>query len=514
MGRSPRLKTRSRPLAAASLAAATAALAATAWHIKTNVAPPSWDDAWYLETSFRLWTALKTSPLAFARAYVDAFHIKAPLISLVPLPLYSLFGMGERVAVWANLPLAALASWAWYRAAAEWWKDHPRGRDAAVLGGALTALVPLAYGLSRIFFVETLVSCLLALFAWRCAAAKRGDRREGVILGTLLGLGLLAKVTFPLFAAGFIWAARDRLKPHAKPALLTAVLVASTWYAENALYVLGFAWSAGFGRVARDYAGGGGLAARVDWLLSILRNGISWPLAAAMGAVAAAAGAGGVRRLDDGGRAALWGLAPLLVYMAGVNHDVRMAMPLLALPVLLAARAAVSFSNPSARALAAAALLGAGLWTCADQTFRAGPDRALAYNGAPSSDAGWDRAALVDAAVRAGGPDAVAAVALEHRNLNANNLSSLAAARALPLTFVNLGYAQDSVEAAMIRLKDKGASVLILVDGLPESELPAFLNRTNAGIADAVRSGRLPAAETGRVEVANGVSARVFRLER
>lgn len=506
---------RPAPLRAASFSAAAFAFAATAWHIARNAAPPAWDDAWYLEVSFRLWSALKTSPLAFARQYVDAFHIKAPLISLVPLPLYALFGMGERVAVWANLPLAVVAAWAWYRTAAEWWKEHPRGRDAAALGGALSALVPLAYGLSRLFFVETLLTALLALFAWRCAAAKRTDRAEGSRLGVLLGLGLLTKVTFPLLAAGFVWPARERLKPHAKRALLVATLVAATWYAANAPYVAGFAWSAGFGKVARDYAGAGGLAARLQWLEAIARHGFSLPLTAVMAAVVAAAALAPRRaKLDAGAAAGLWGLAPLLVYAAGVNHEPRMIAPLLAVPALLAARAAVSFSRPSARYLASAALLGAGLGVCADQTFRAGPGRALVYNGAPSADAGWDRGALVDAVVRAAGPDAVAAVALEHRDLNANNLSSLAAARGLPLSFVNLGYAQESVEGALIRLKDKQASALVLIEGLPPSEMPAFLNRANAGIAAAVRSGRLRARETGTVPLAPGISARVFRLER
>ena len=508
------MKPHSTALAGASLAATGAAFAATAWHIARNAAPPAWDDAWYLETSFRLWMALKSSPLAFARAYVDAFHIKAPLISLLPLPLYGVFGPGERVAVWANLPLAAIAAWAWYRAAAEWWRAHPRGRDAAMLGGALTALVPLAYGLSRLFFAETLVSCLLALFAWRCAAAKRDDRVEGVRLGVLLGLGLLAKVTFPLFAAGFVWSARERLKSHARFALSVAALIAATWYAANAPYVLGFAWSAGFGRVARDYAGAGGFAVRRDWLLSILRDGFSWPLSAAMATVAAAAAAAGPRHLDAGARTAFWGLSPLLIYAAGVNHELRMIAPLLAIPALLAARAAVSLPRSGGRALASAALLATGLWTCAEQTFPARSGRPLAYNGAPSPDAGWDRGALVDAVVRAGGSGAVAAVTLEYRLLNANNLSSEAAARGLPLRFISLGYAQDSVEAALIRLTDHNVSILILVEGLPDAKLPAFLNRVNAGVADAVRSGRLAAVATGRVALSPGVSARVFRLTR
>lgn len=494
-------------LAATCAAAGAAALAATAWHIARNAAPPTFDDAWYLETSFRLWTALKAGPLAFIHAYENAFRIKAPLISLLPLPLYAVFGAGERVAVWANLPLAALAAWAWSRAAGETWRGHPRAREAAALAGALSALLPMTYGLSRLFLVETLLSALLGLWAWRCAAAGSDDRREGARLGVLLGLGLLTKSTFPLLAAGFAWASRERLRPHAKPALAIGGLIASTWYAANLPYIAGFAWSAGFGPVARDYAGGGGLAARLEWLASILRNGLSWPLAAAMAAVVGAA-ALPQRKPDAGVRACLWALAPLAVYAAGVNRETRLVAPLLPVAALLAARAAVSFEGAGARSAAAALLLGVGLGVCADQTFRAGPPRALAFNGAPAADAGWDRGALVDAVAAAGGR--VAAVALEDPRLNANNLSSLAAARGLDLTFVNLGYAQTSAETALIRLKDKSCDAIVFVDGATGS--PAYLNRANEGVWAMARAGRIRTGSASTSTLAPGVTATSFRL--
>ena len=427
----------------------------------------------------------------------------------MPLPLYAVFGTAERVAVWANLPLAVLAAWAWSRAASEWWRGHPRVREAAALGGALCALTPFAYGLSRIFLVETLLSALLGLWAWRCAAARPNERREGMRLGLILGLGLLTKSTFPLLAAGFAWPARERLRPHVKTVILLGGALAATWYAANLPYILGFAWSAGFGSIARDYAGASGLAARAAWLISILQNGFSWPLAAAMAVVAAAA-AIERRRADEGTRAALWGLAPFVVYAAGVNRETRLVAPLLPVVALLAARAAVSFRGATARAAASAALLGTGLAVCADQTFRATPDRALTFNGAPATDRGWDREALVDAVVASG--SRVAAIALEDGRLNANNLSSLTAAKGLDLSFVSLGYAQTSAEAALIRLKDKSCDAIIFVEGVPESELPSFLNRANAGVLAMTVSGRLRTKMTARVALAPGVTATVFRL--
>ena len=45
------------------------------------------DDAWYLETGFRLLASLRAGPSAFASAWTHALRIKAPLVCLLPLPL-------------------------------------------------------------------------------------------------------------------------------------------------------------------------------------------------------------------------------------------------------------------------------------------------------------------------------------------------------------------------------------------------------------------------------------------
>ena len=204
-------------------------------------------------------------------------------------------------------------------------------------------------------------------------------------------------------------------------------------------------------------------------------------------------------------------MAPLFVYAAGVNREPRLIAPLLPIAALLAARAPrhPSAARPPARPRPPS-LLATGLAVCVDQTFWAGPDRALAFNGAPSADPGWDRGALVDAVASSGGR--IVAVALEDSRLNANNLSSLAVARGLDLRFVSLGYAQNSAEAALIRLKDKSCDHLVLVDGVMESELPAFLNRANAGVRTMAMSGRLRTKTAARVALAPGVTAIVLRL--
>jgi hypothetical protein len=106
----------------------------------------------------------------------------------------------------------------------------------------------------------------------------------------------------------------------------------------------------------------------------------------------------------------------------------------------------------------------------------------------------------------------VVAVALEHRKLNANNLASLSAARGLRHGFISLGYAQTSAEAALIRLKDKSADFLIIVDGVVPGDPPDFLNRASEGMAQMVDNGRLRAVPLEDVGLAPGISARLYSI--
>lgn len=432
------------------------------------------------------------------------------MITLLPFPLYALFGTGERIAVWANLAALGAACAAVYAAARALWPEHPRRDGIAALAAALTALIPLLYGLSRVFFVEPLLTALVAAAIWRVAAASK-DRRDGARLGALLGFGLLAKILFPLYLAGPVWLRRRELKPHAKAALLLGGALAATWYAFNLPYIVGFAWSAGFGKIAADYAGeAAGLTGRLSAFAAMMLGALSAPLAIAIALVCAAASRRG--RLDAGIKLALAWAAPVAIIALSPNQESRFTAPALPALALLAARAAMSFGSRSARTAAAAALLGAGAFVFVRQTFLLPVADALPWCGAPSVDPGWDRGAVIDAVGKSGG--AVAALALEHPRLNANNLSSLAASRGLAMRFVSLGYAQTSLEAALIRLKDKDADRLILINGLSESEQPHFLNRVNADVAGAVATGRLPARELARAEPLPGVTAVVYGLAR
>src|SRR5688500_18592464 len=122
-------------------------MALSLWHIRTARMPPTFDDAWYLEVSYRLFHALREGRLAeFGSLYANAFRLKAPLISVLPLPFYVLFGPSQDAACLVNL--AALAALGWYV-----FRLGTRlgGEAVGALAVALAMTFPMLAGLSRRF---------------------------------------------------------------------------------------------------------------------------------------------------------------------------------------------------------------------------------------------------------------------------------------------------------------------------------------------------------------------------
>lgn len=478
-------------------------LAANAWHLSRQAGAPAWDDAWYLENSFRFFHALRDGLPAFLKEYASSFKIKAPLISLLPLPLYALFGVGEKVALWANQLFFALTLFFVHRIARE--LHGERAAWAAVIAAALT---PLLYGLSRVFLVECLLTALVAWAQWLILRARPG-RRAAAQLGAAAGLGLLAKVMFPLYAAGAVWLKRRELRDGARITLCVAAALAASWYAFNAVYVLGFAFSAGFGSVVLDSGSAAGISGLSSYLRDVAINGLSWPGVACALVVLALAGPARWRVESARSFLLVWLAVPFAAFAFGMNKDIRYLAPALpALAVFLGAAAATLAEKGRGWVVGACAV--PMLAVLAAQTF--GGAAAMSYNGAPIRAERWDRAALIAAAAKAA-PRGTFAVALEHAELNANNLSSLSAAAGSGPRFVSLGYAQRSAEGALIRLKDKGADHLIVFDGVPDAELPAFLNRANDGLRALLGTRSLPAERLSTVSLAAGVKATVYRLK-
>ena len=92
------------------LAVAVSALAASnIWYWKVHLAPPMWDDSWYLETSRRLFDALCDGGLfKFCRVFLRAIGTKPPLIGAIAIPFYLVMGASDFAALTSQILFLAL----------------------------------------------------------------------------------------------------------------------------------------------------------------------------------------------------------------------------------------------------------------------------------------------------------------------------------------------------------------------------------------------------------------------
>ncbi|MBI5597097.1 MAG: glycosyltransferase family 39 protein [Elusimicrobia bacterium] len=505
--------------AAAAAAFLTAACSAV-WFIRRHGVPPSFDEAWYLEVSFRFWHALSGhGPRALASEWAGAFRFKAPLLSLLPLPLYAVLGPSFKAAMLCNIPALGLLAAALYGLGQRFFSPA-----AGTLAAALTLFMPLTAALSRTFFVETWLTALVAAFLWRWAESDTLRRdSEAPVLGAILGTGLLCKVLFPLPLLGpvalTLLSPRRPLRELGRPLKVIAAVgaaLALTWYAPNLLYIAGYMYKASFGDIAAHYGSSRTLAPSVvlPYWNALARDGASWFVLVPLAAVLAALG----RRAwqEPGLRfAAAWALPPLLITTAGIGKDPRFAAP--ALPALaLALAGALDLLTRGHRArpwvLAAAILLPLDLF-CLQAFGRSlvvgGPERTQ-YGGPARTRGAWGQEAVVDALGERLPPASVVVVGSEHPYFNANLLSAYAARRALPLSFVHYGHMEGRLERVLARLAEKDATHILFVDGLPPAEQPPMVPGVDAALRTLIGEGALPFRPSGPIALGGGLKAELW----
>jgi 4-amino-4-deoxy-L-arabinose transferase-like glycosyltransferase len=237
--------------------------------------PPLWDPAQYLDESVIFYRAISINFLDFLRLYKNAFWgAKAPLISLLPLPFYLLFGSREIVLKSLMVILIILfilvSYWLFRQYLNEW---------AAVFACIFLSLMPLNIGMSRNFYVEYTLS--ISIMLWMIALLKSNllrSKKFDLLLGIILGFGLLLKVNFPLYAGPpaivfFIyriiliskeekWKVDKRVNSLPIKSLfmeigfisIPALLIAGSWYLFNFKAVLDFGYSSSFGEISKGYS--------------------------------------------------------------------------------------------------------------------------------------------------------------------------------------------------------------------------------------------------------------------
>jgi 4-amino-4-deoxy-L-arabinose transferase-like glycosyltransferase len=343
-------------------------IAITYIYLRENTAPPRWDDSMYLEHSEIMFNAIhgheSYNPAYFNLTTLGRFnpasvyvHLlaggHAPLISLLPLPGYFVFGSGFLGLAATFFALIVAFNLIFYRFVSEI-ADKP----TALLAVVITSTMPLTIGLSRYFLVEYGLTILVTL--WVYLQIKSNHFREGrynVWMGIVLGLGMLMKVTFPIYIIGpILWGLASVLVEtkfdkeklinvfrNGLVVLLIGILLMSTWYLPNMKQVLTFAFNAGFGRASQDYSMGNPFDARVllNYWVGVINIGTSAYyffilafLSLAQGIVFGLYKKRFTYQVIDRTKTSIWMmlswfLVPFTILSFGVNKDIRFLLPAL-----------------------------------------------------------------------------------------------------------------------------------------------------------------------------------------
>ena len=234
--------------------------ALVAWHavhnwiwLSSNTVLTGWDKARHLAQSLTYNNLLAPLTLRTFFGALISDSVRPPFAPMAAVPLYRLFGTSSDVAAMLNILYLAVVLVATYKIGV-----LLRGRSLGVLSVLLLALFPMFYAMSRYFYLEFLLTALVALTLWLLLRSDGFQkRRTSLLFGLCLGLGLLTKrtyVAFVLAPVAFVVLTSDAFPSlwrrfrggiridlgHAALAFLGGLLLAAAWFLPN--------WSAVQGR--------------------------------------------------------------------------------------------------------------------------------------------------------------------------------------------------------------------------------------------------------------------------
>ncbi len=477
------------------LVVAASMLLTLAWIVRDRVAP-AWDQSHYLWLTDSYVTALADGGIrAFDDVVYDLDPGRAPLHTLLLVPLTLLTGPGVRGALLLNVVVWPVLLFGVHRATLRLFD-----RRAALLALVITATMPIIVGLSHEVLADFLLCGLSALaVALLLDTDHFGGTRASALLGVVVGLGCLAKVTFVAFIIGPVafvaigtirrvvherragerTRARERMRNVAL-ATAGAAVVAGLWYvpsfSETREYIS--ATTSGeltLGMAPDEPLRPGELArfamitvtTHLSWIVALVGS------ACAIGVVIA--WLRGRRRHPDAGpdlvRAGLllsWIAIPYLSVSTSANQDQRLMAPIFPAIAVLVAGLVTSIRSDRARRAAVAALVIGGVLQLSLLTVRwdipFAPDKITidtpagdAYLHLASDPVGYNRLpggrddaspalAHLEAATRAAdgsiAPRRVG-VLQPHAAINPNTLRYLAGTRDVPFTFIDVRAESD-----------------------------------------------------------------------
>jgi len=297
--------------------------------------PTRWDDSWYLAGAVRLFDRFAEEGLGgYWRGFEHALGDKAPLITVLPFPFFCLLGRSTYVIYLVNSVACVVLGWALYRLARKFFEEK-----TALLAVFFALTSPMLLGLSRIFLVEYWLTTLTVCAVWALAEWEDTRRWRWLLaLGAFCGLGLLTKITFPLFTGPVVAVVLVRVYGKRVLALLGAVLLialpavalAGPWYWHNWALVMQRSFKESYFAPTHDVQRASPVAMAVNYLFMMASDGLSLVHLAAVVIGLALWLARGRENFLKG---VWWYLVPwavsLPVFVLSENRDLRLIAPLM-----------------------------------------------------------------------------------------------------------------------------------------------------------------------------------------
>lgn len=278
-------------------------ISVTIIHENLNKVPAQWDEAMYIGQSEIVYKALQGND-AYTRIYygivnngpgftarvlsnmMGGYH--APLILLTPMLGYVLLGTGTPAITVTFALLIFIFALVVYYYVAKFLNPW-----AAFLAVVFTSTMPLTVGLSRMLMVEYGLMILVCLWVFLQKDSNHFAHSRFILpLGTILGLGMLMKVSFPIYIIGPIlfgfistvsrsenWLKNTiRYIRNALGILCVGLVVMGGWYFPNLQTVINFGLNAGFGEASKFYSSGNpfNLSVLTDYWLGFINSAISF----------------------------------------------------------------------------------------------------------------------------------------------------------------------------------------------------------------------------------------------
>ena len=318
---------------------------------------PEWDQSNYLDTALHLRNAVPVGFHAFFHAVLTTSPAKAPLYPLLIVPFFALFDNSVRSALALNVCLWPVLLVSVGAIAGDLFHD----RRARLLAIVFTATMPLMVGLSHEVLQDFLLVTISTLTVALVIKSRLFSRPfVTALVGLSVGLGMLTKVTFPVFVLGpfavVIASAVRRVVQSIRAKswrqtvtlprilglgvmVLLAVVIAALWYVPNYHATVDYIRSTTGGPLSLGAGPSNPLTVSAigSFTIGMLTEHFSWVLT--LGALIGVIGGLPRLRLWYERKASLWnkGFAPallvswaLLPYLSvalGHNQDVRLMAP-------------------------------------------------------------------------------------------------------------------------------------------------------------------------------------------